>query len=182
MPEDNTSDATQNTEPSAHNDAQANDTTPRQGGTADEQPKTFTQEDLDRLLAKTRREEKAKYEKELANAKKTELERAQAELAEMKAWRAERETKDEVISYLRDKGKCTRPEAAYLLIKSSIQRDKEGKPDNLRDLLAEVKSLAPEFFPDEKKPPGSADGGKQGEAQTATSMNDLIRRAAGRQV
>jgi hypothetical protein len=61
-------------------------------------------------------------------------------------------------------------------------QDKEGKPENLRDLLAEVKSLAPEFFPDDKKPPGSADGGKQGEANTATNMNDLIRRAAGRQV
>lgn len=171
MAEDNTSDATKNTEPSASDDPKT--TTPSQGGSADEKPKTFTQDDLDRLLAKTRREEKAKYEKDLENAKKSELERAQAEANELRTRLAERESKDEVTALLSKNG-CTRPEAAYRLIQSSITRGKDGEIEDVKALLAEAKELAPEFFPGGKTP-GSADAGAKGDGKTATDMNAWLR-------
>jgi len=182
MAEDNTSDATKNTEPSASDDPKS--TTPSQGGSADDKSKTFTQDDLDRLLAKTRREEKAKYEKELENANKSELERLKADLAERDAKLAERETKDEVTSFLQKSG-CKRPEAAFLLVKSSISRGKDGKIEDLKGLLAEAKQLAPEFFDDTKTRPGSADAGPKGEGGTKSvgqKFNDAIREAAGYKV
>ena len=122
MAEDNTTDAAKNTEPSANDDPKT--TTPSQSGSADDKPKSFTQDDLDRLLAKTRREEKAKYEKELENVNKSEVERLKADLAERDAKLAERETKDAVTSCLQKSG-YKRPEAASLLLKSSVSRDKD---------------------------------------------------------
>ncbi len=185
MPEENKPDAAQNTESSAATAAQQNkETTPSQGGSADDKSKTFTQDDLDRLLAKTRREEKAKYEKELENANKSELERLKADLAERDAKLAERETKDEVTSFLQKSG-CKRPEAAFLLVKSSISRGKDGKIEDLKGLLAEAKQLAPEFFDDTKTRPGSADAGSKGEGGTKSvgqKFNDAIREAAGYKV
>lgn len=185
MTEETTPDAAQNTDSSATDDAQQNkDTTPSQGGAADEKPKTFTQDDLDRLLAKTRREEKAKYEKDLANASKSEVERLQTEAADLKAKLAERETKDEVTAFLRKNG-CKRPEAAFLLVKGNITRDKDGKLEDTKALLAEAKQLAPEFFAEESKRPGGADAGAKGGGETKSvgqAFNDAIRLAAGKKV
>ena len=172
MADKNTSDGKQNTEPSAKDDASQN-TTPSQGVSADDKPKTFTQDDLDRLLAKTRREEKTKYEKDLDNAKKSEVERLTAEAADLKAKLAERESKDEVTAFLTKNG-CTRPEAAYRLIQSNLQRGKDGQLEDLKGLLAEAKQLAPEFFPDNKTP-GSADAGKKSDGATRTDMNAWLR-------
>jgi hypothetical protein len=171
MAEDNSSDATKNTEPSASDDPKA--TPPSQGGTADDKPKTFSQDDLDRLLAKIRREEKAKYEKELENANKSEVERLKADLADRDAKLAERETKDEVTGFLQKNG-CKRPEATFLLVKSSISRGKDGKIEDLKGLLAEAKTLAPEFFDDVKRA-GSADAGAKAAGKTATDMNAWLR-------
>lgn len=173
MPEDNTSDATKNTDSSAKPAEQNKDIPPSQGGSADDKPKTFTQDDLDRLLAKTRREEKAKYEKELENAQKSEVERLKADLAERDAKLAERDTKDEVTAFLQKSG-CKRPEAAFLLVKSSISRGKDGKVEDLKGLLAEAKQLAPEFF-DEAKRAGSADAGAKSDGKTGTDMNAWLR-------
>ena len=182
MPEETKPDAAQNTDSSKAAAAQQNkDTTPSQGGSADATPKTFTQDDLDRLLAKTRREEKTKYEKELENAQKSEVERLKADLAERDAKLAERETKDEVTSFLQKNG-CKRPEAAFLLVKSSISRGKDGKIENLKEVIAEAKELAPEFFDDTKARPGGADAGAKQDGGTKSvgqAFNDAIRQAAG---
>lgn len=171
MAEDITPDAAKNTEPSPNADPKS--TTPSQGGSADDKPRTFTQEDIDRITARTRKEEKAKYEKELENAKKTELEVAQAEARDLRARLVERESKDEVTALLSKAG-CTRPEAAYRLVQSSITRGKDGKIEDAKALLAEAKELAPEFFPDSKKT-GSADAGAKGDGGTSTNMNAWIR-------
>ena len=179
MPEATTPDAAQNTELSATPDPKA--TTPSQGGITDDKPKSFSQDDLDRLLAKTRREEKAKYEKELDNATKSEVERLKADLADRDAKLSERETKDEVTSFLQKSG-CRRPEAAFLLVKSSISRGRDGKIEDIKALLAEAKQLAPEFFDDSKTRPGSADAGPKGDGGTKSvgqAFNDAIRNAAG---
>lgn len=182
MPEDTTPDAAQNTDSSKAAAAQQNnDTTPSQGGSADATPKSFTQDDLDRLLAKTRREEKAKYEKELENAQKSEVDRLKADLAERDAKLSERDTKDEVTTFLKTSG-CKRPEAAFLLVKSSISRGRDGKIEDLKGLLAEAKQLAPEFFDDSKTRPGSADAGPKQDGGTKSvgqAFNDAIRNAAG---
>ena len=185
MPEETKPDAAQNTDSSAATAAQQNkDTTPSQGGSADDKPKSFTQDDLDRLLAKTRREEKAKYEKDLENANKSELERLKADLAEKDAKLAERDTKDEVTSFLQKSG-CKRPEAAFLLVKGSISRGRDGKIEDLKALLAEAKQLAPEFFDDSKARPGGADAGAKeggGTKSVGQAFNDAIRSAAGYKV
>lgn len=185
MPEENKPDAAQNTDSSKAAAAQQNENpTPSQGGSADDKSKTFTQDDLDRLLAKTRREEKAKYEKQLEDASKSEVERLKADLAERDARLAERETKDDVTGFLQQNG-CKRPEAAYLLVKGSISRGKDGKVEDLKGLLAEAKQLAPEFFDDSKPRPGSADAGKKEDGGTRSvgqKFNDAIREAAGYKV
>ena len=102
MPEETKPDAAQNTDSSKAAAAQQNENpTPSQGGSAENKSKTFTQYDLDRLLAKTRREEKAKYEKQLEDANKSELELKNARIAELEAKEAQRATKDEVVTYLK---------------------------------------------------------------------------------
>lgn len=184
MADSNTSDATQNTDAAKQDDASQNNTTPSQGGSADDKPKFFTQDDVDKLMARTRREEKAKYEKQIADANKSETERLQTELAQLKSEKAERESKDEVIALL-SKGGCKRPEAAYLLIRSSISRGKDGALEDTKALIAEAKEIAPEFFDDSPKRTGSADAGKQGDGaikSVGQKFNDAIREAAGYKV
>lgn len=181
MPEETKPDAAQNTDSSATAAQQNKDTTPSQGGSADDKPKSFTQDDLDRLLAKTRREEKTKYEKELENAQKSEVDRLKADLAEKDAKLAERDTKDEVTTFLKSSG-CKRPEAAFLMVKGSISRGKDGKIEDLKALLAEAKQLAPEFFDDTQKRPGGADAGAKeggGTKSVGQAFNDAIRAQAG---
>lgn len=169
MAEENASAATKNTDPSP-----APQPTPSASQAANtEKEETYTKDQMTRIVSQRLKEQKDAYEKQLADANKTELERAQSEANDLRARLAERESKDEVTALLSKNG-CTRPEAAYRLIQSSITRGKDGKIEDVKALLAEAKELAPEFFPDSKKP-GSADAGAKGDGKTGTDMNAWLR-------
>ena len=64
--------------------------------------------------------------------------------------------------------------AVYACIKDSIEYDDDGTPTNVADLIEKLKSDDPDLF---RKT--SIDGGR-GTPTATTSMNDRIRRAAGR--
>jgi hypothetical protein len=70
----NTSDATQNTagaETTSQTGADTKETTMQTQAEQQETAKTFTQEEVDRIAAKARKEEKAKLEKHLSDADKS---------------------------------------------------------------------------------------------------------------
>lgn len=68
---------------------------------------------------------------------------------------------------------CSNPKAAYVLAVADDLFDRQGRPD-----WNALKQVAPELF---RKPgPGNADGGAGGGNAPHLTMNDIIRRAAGR--
>jgi len=67
---------------------------------------------------------------------------------------------------------------ARLIDRSAVETDKDGKPTNLKALVEAARKEAPELF-DGGRPTGSADGGAR-DGATGESMNDRIRRMAGR--
>lgn len=139
--------------------------------------KAFTQEDVDRLVGKARREEKAKYDKQAQDASKSELEKATNRITELETQIRMRDARDSVVEALSKAG-CNNAAAAYRLVSDQIEFDKQGKPENLRELIAEAKALAPQLF---GAAGGKSDGGAGGQSGTGgRSMNDLIRQAAGR--
>lgn len=141
--------------------------------------RSYSQADLDRLMAKVRREEKAKLEKQLAQAQLSETEKLRAEneglKASIRAAAAERQLLDAVTRSGADD-----PDAVvgWIQAKVSVEYDDDGKISNLRDIIAESKERLPNRFP---KRPGSGNGGDGGHgAHAGLSMNDIIRRAANR--
>lgn len=180
MAEDNSSAATQNTEPSTTTQP----TTPATQAANTEEIETYTKDQLTKIVSQRLKEQKSQFEKQLEDATKTETERLASEVAQLKAEKVQRETKDEVTALLQKNG-CKRPEAAFLLVKGMVTRDKDGKLEDTKALLAEAKQLAPEFFDDPQKRTGSADAGAKENGETKSvgqTMNDLIRGAAGRKV
>jgi hypothetical protein len=66
----------------------------------------------------------------------------------------------------------------YRVIKSDLEYDDDGKPTNLKDLIADLKQTTPHLFKPESKriDGGSGNGSKPGK----DDMNSMIRIAAGR--
>jgi hypothetical protein len=74
---------------------------------------------------------------------------------------------------LRPEVGCSNAKAAYALAVAEDLFDRQGRPD-----WNALKAVAPELF---RKPgPGNADGGAGGKQPPSLTMNDIIRRAAGR--
>ena len=140
MAEAATSDATQNTAPSTT--TQSN--TPATQAANTEKTETYTKEEMTKIVSLRLKEQKAQFEKQLEDANKSELELKNARIAELEAKEAQRATKDEVVTYLKRNG-CDRSESAYLLVKDNIRRDKDGKVEDLKGLLAEAKEIKKEF-------------------------------------
>jgi hypothetical protein len=70
-------------------------------------------------------------------------------------------------------------EAMVLSRIGEVEFDDAGAPTNIEVVLTDIKRTHPNLF--RAAPPGSADGGARGRAQPAgSSVNDSIRRAAGR--
>jgi hypothetical protein len=141
--------------------------------------RSYSQADLDRVTAKVRREEKAKLEKQIAQATLSETEKLRAENESLKqsirAQAAERQLVDAITRAGADD-----PDAVvgWIQAKVSVEYDDDGKIANLRDVIAESKERLPNRFP---KRPGSGNGGEGGHSSHAgISMNDIIRRAANR--
>jgi hypothetical protein len=140
----------------------------------------LTQEQLNALLARARREESKRFEKQLADAKLSEDERTKARIADLEGQLRERNALDRV---LQTAAKVSpNPAAVAALVKGSLEYDKEGNVTNLKEAIETARTLAPELFP---KRTGNADGGSRnegvaGQSRVSQSMNDIIRQASGR--
>jgi len=155
--------------------------------------KTYTQAELDAALAEDRKERRraaqAKQSKSKASGKKgddddeesEELVKERQKRAQLEEKLRIRDAQDSVVAAAKTAG-FSNPEKIYRLVKDDLEFDDGGKPENVKDLIA----LAKRDFPEElsaAKGKGSADGGEGGGDKVTganSSMNDFIRRAAGR--
>lgn len=150
---------------------------------------------LARELADARREA-AKYRTEnqrLAGAAKKaeeallpEQERLQRRVTELEAAtaahereRADWQTRDAVGRAALRLGFRDPVDAFALLDREQLDLDDKGKPKNVDRLLTELLNAKP-YLGGTARPQGSADGGSRGAAPAGNSMNDVLRRAAGR--
>lgn len=164
------------------------------GAAGGEGDKTYTQAELDAALAEDRKDRKraaASKAAKTAGKKKSggDDDDEQAEELTKERQRREqaeeqlrvRDARDSVESAAKAAG-FNNPAKIYRLVKDELEFDDAGKPENVKDLIA----LAKRDFPEElaAKGKGSADGGAGGDGKGAAgghaSMNDFIRRAAGR--
>lgn len=138
----------------------------------------FSQADLDKLLAKVRREERTKLEKQVNDAKLSETERLKAEVSAHKAELRSLKTEGTLLQAIKAAGGDD-PEviSAWIQAKLKIEFTDDDQISNIKDLLSEARERIPTRFP---KRPGSANGGDGKPTGIGTDMNSLIRRAAGR--
>jgi hypothetical protein len=122
----------------------------------DDKPKTFTQEDINRLLAKEKRDWEKKVKDAEDKAKLSEDERTKAELAEAKAALAERDRRDSAMDQAKTAG-VKNPKLFYSAYGSELETDAKGNITNFADILATAKAESPELF--QAVAGGSADGG-----------------------
>lgn len=146
---------------------------------AGEPPRTFTQEELDAAIERTRKADSDAAKQKEADAKLTEDERLKQRAENAETALRTREARDVVERAAKDAGAANTAKI-YRLYKDEIEFDDKGKPSNLKELIATAKREYPEEFG--KRSGGSADGGEgRGTGGAAKgSMNDIIRRASGR--
>lgn len=178
MPEE-TAQTTTSDETAQNTGAETEDTSGTRTGSTED--RTYTQADLDRLIAKTKREEKTRYERQIATAQLSEVERLKGENQSLKSTLRSREAERAVFDAVRGAG-ADDPEVvtAWIQAKLDLQYDDDGRITNLKEVISEARSRIPTRFP---KRPGSANGGegKSGAQSVNQSINDMIRRAAGRE-
>lgn len=139
------------------------------GSKQTEGAKTFTQDEVNSLLARERKAAEKRATDAEAKAKLSEDERMKADLADARNQLAERDTRDAVIEQAQDAG-VKNPKLFYQAYKSEIERDeKTGKITNLKEVLESAKTESPELFEAAKQNNGSADGG-EGKGQPATGL------------
>ncbi len=119
--------------------------------------KTVTQTELNRILAKERKEWEKKATDAEARTKLSEEERATAEIQELRTQIRTRDARDAIVTEAAKLG-VTNPNMLYKLVGSDIEFDAKGAVTNLKELLDNAKAEYPELFAT-KKPHGSADGG-----------------------
>jgi hypothetical protein len=150
--------------------------------------KTYTQAEFDAAVAEARQgARKSKTSKSKVQSPKSkedgdddesaELIEARKRADKLEADLRVRDARDAVETAAKTAG-FANPAKIYRLVKDDLSFDDSGKADNVKDLIA----IAKRDFPEElsQKGNGSADGGAGGRAGAGTSMNDIIRRAAGR--
>lgn len=128
------------------------------------QPKTFTQEEVNRMLAKERKSAEAK-------AKLSDDERTKVELEELRNENRLHRAKDTFNSQIKALTKS--PSLLFAAAQSLFEYNDKGNVSNMDDVISQLKSLYPEQF--ENKPSGSADAGEGKERQESKSMNDWLR-------
>ena len=127
--------------------------------------KVFTQEDVNRLLAKERKETERK-------AKMSEDERLKSDLEDARHQLRERDTRDAVQTEAAKLG-AKNAGLIYKAVKDDLTFDSSGKLENLKDVLTQAKKDFPELF-GTNAAAGSADGGEKGQP-LPRSMNDWMR-------
>lgn len=132
-------------------------------------PKTFTQDEVNRLLAKDRREFEKKVRDAEEKAKLSEQERLQKEADDLRSQIKERDARDAVQSDAAKLG-SSNPAAVYKLVKDDLEFDDKGQIKNLNEVLAEAKDLYPQLFGTVKPDgaPPDAGEGKNGDGKLLT--------------
>ncbi len=170
---------TANTPDAAENNTEAASNT--EANTSNEEKTiSFTQEEVNRLIGKARKEEQQKLDKQIKDAQLSEQQRAEQRVKELEAETRTLRAKD-VVAVAAAKLGVKNANAVFKLVKDSLEYDDKGAVTNLKEALAEAKEIAPEFF-GKTISTGSADGGSgnNGTREGGISMNDFIRRSAGR--
>jgi hypothetical protein len=128
--------------------------------------KTFTQDDVNRMLAKERRDFEKKVKDAEDKAKLSEDERTKTELVEAKQQLADRDKRDAAHEAARSAG-VKNAKLFYSAYGSDLEVDAKGNITNFADVLATAKAESPELFVTAAQ--GSADGGEgKGNASTLT--------------
>ncbi len=140
----------------------------------------------DRKALEKQHADAAKRLKEIEDKDKSETEKLTARVAELEKELGEANGKVEsvtigtAITEAAQAAGAIRPDVvAKLIDRSEVKRDDDGKPTNLKDLLAAATKSYPELF-QAHGGRGSANGGNTGGAGDDDDMNARIRRAAGR--
>lgn len=139
----------------------------------DSNERVFTQEELDRIIAKRLKEAQAKWEK---TKDLSEVERLKSENEELrqKVMLADAFSEFEKTA---SKMGVRNVRGLFKVLQSDLKFNKDGEAENLADLLKEAKTEFPEFFA--PLTPGSADAGRKSERSTSTDMNAIIRKSLG---
>lgn len=148
------------------------DTSTGQDGGNQQQPKTFTQEEVNRMLAKERKDAEKKAADAEAKAKLSEDERTKAELAEARQKLQERDNRD-FVQEKAEKAGVKNPKLFYNAYKSELEFDAKGKITNLNDVLETAKAESPELFQIAQKQQGSADGGSGKDTPTTLTKEQI---------
>lgn len=176
MTENPTSPEVEQKEPTKEGGAQAasnQSTVENQESQADKPERVFTQEELDKIIAKRLKEAQAKWEK---SKDLSEVERLKQENEELRH-RVMLSDAFSEFERLASKEGVRNVRGLFKVLQSELKFDKDGKPENLRELLKEAKSEFPEFFA--TLTPGNADAGKQSPVKDGADMNALIRQKLG---
>ncbi len=139
--------------------------------------KTFTQADIDKALAK----EKKNWQKQVADAeeraKLSEAERAKAEADDLRTQLRNRDARDSVKDAAAKLG-AGNPTAIYKIIAGDLEFDDGGQISNLNEVLDTAKTDFPELF--DPKPKQSIDGGAGSDSPTSGgSLDNQIRKLLG---
>ncbi len=137
--------------------------------------KTFTQADIDAAEARGRKAVLDAAKQKEKDSKLSEDERLKQRAEQAESQLRARDARDQLESATREAG-ASNPSKLYRLIKDDLAFDDNGKPTNVKELVAQAKRDYPDEF-GAKRPGGSADGGAgRGGGGAKTTMNDLIRR------
>lgn len=145
---------------------------------ADDKPKSFTQEDLNRTLAKERREWEKKVKDAEDKAKLSEDERTKAELADARSQLAERDRRDSAMDQAKTAG-VKNPKLFYSAYKSDLETDAKGNITNFAEILATAKAESPELFVTAAG--GSADGG-EGKGNTPALTKEQVEKMSPKEI
>ena len=111
----------------------------------DDPPKTFTQADIDRAIAKAKKDSDKAAADAAAKAKLSEDERTAAELNDLKTQIRMRDAKDDVVAALEKAGtKATG--LMWNAIKGDLEFDDKGKLTNLDSLVKDLQAEYPDQF------------------------------------
>ena len=133
----------------------------------EEKPKSFTQDDVNRLLAKEKREWEKKVKDAEEKAKLSEDERTKAELEDAKRQLQERDRRDFVAEQAAKAG-VKNAKLFYNAYKEEFRSDEKGVITNFNEVVAAARAESPELFAAARQGSADAGEGKGGAAPTFT--------------
>lgn len=131
-------------------------------GKAADAGKTYTQAEIDRLLAKQKKDFEKQQKEAEERAKLSEEERLTAEMADLRKQIAVRDARDAVKAEAAKLG-VANPDLVYKLVAGELEYGDDGKVTNLADVLASAKAEFPDAFAKQAVSGVDAGAGKDGE-------------------